>query len=789
MKTWLQSLFIYPLIAFLLLFGSLFAIYTMTIHNIKHNLVQQEIQHAKEDIFLLKSMIDEYSFQKKPELIQREIVRFATKKYVHKVFLIDLNHTIHYTNRAKYRDEKLDHVLNSKEKISLAKIMHTKHFNIQFNKELFLNVIQPLEFFFNPVTKKLEKGYLVIEYDFSSLIEQQIYMAQKTFLLLFLAITFLFLLFSLFVYKFLLKNYYELGKLLFHTDLYTTIPINKFIQTLKESIEKIAIMEKVFQNSEDAILITDGQKRIITVNPAFEKISGYKKEEVLGKKPEEILKSGLQNEAFYEHLWRNLTKRGKWSGEIIDKRKNGNKLYALIHIFSIKDPITGTITNYAAVIKDITELAKKQEIIQNLAFYDPLTNLANRAKFLHTLEEFIALGKRKEFHFAILFIDLDNFKEINDTLGHDIGDKLLQEFAKRIKNELREEDIAARQGGDEFVILLPNVSSGEAALEVACRLKNSFEEPVAISSHSLTISFSIGIALFPQDAKNAIELLKAADIAMYKAKEKRNNCILFQEKMQSEALEKLILKKELQQAIANNELILYLQPKISKQTHQVKGFEALIRWIHPKKGFIPPFKFIPLAEESTLIIPLTEWIFQEVNSILDKFQQENIQASIAINISARHFATKQLIKQITTNIKKEYIQRGLIELEVTESAVMEDINKAMHYLQELHSFGIKVSLDDFGTGYSSLQYLKKLPIDTIKIDKIFIDHIIDDNKDQAIVESTIEMADKLGMDTVAEGVETKEQAQFLEQIGIDYIQGYYYAKPMPFEEVLQFLKK
>ncbi|BAF70863.1 putative bifunctional diguanylate cyclase/phosphodiesterase [Nitratiruptor sp. SB155-2] len=792
MKKWLESIFIHPLLSLLLLAGSFWSIYFVTIDKIKTVTLEQELEHAKEDIFLLKSLLEEYSLQKKPRLIQRELVRFATKKHVQQIFLLCPNKVVRYANRRKWIGKRFEEAIDTQRAKHLLNEIDKKRYNVHIEDGRFIEAVIPLHYLYNPNKRRIEKGVMIIVYDLLPLIEQRTYAIQKLFFTLFAIMALLLALLFFFLYRFFLLKYQELGKLLLPTEntkcLFFT-PINRLIEAQKQAIERATVMKNVIQNSDDAVLITDHAKNIVDCNRAFEKMSGYTKEEIIGKKPEEFLKSGLQDSSFYQKMWKNILKKGEWSGEIVDKRKDGSLFYALQSIFAIKDPLTNKITHYAAITKDITELAKKQETIQKLAFYDPLTKLANRVSFLQTLDEFIALGKRESFPFALLFIDLDNFKEINDTLGHDTGDKLLQAFVKRLKSLLREEDIAARLGGDEFVVLAPGISSPSKALELACRLQNAFQQPLMVDDRPITVQMSIGIALFPQDAKNANELLKAADIAMYKAKEKKNRCVLFQENMQQEALEKVTLKQELKKAIEKNELMLYLQPKISVRTKKVEGFEALIRWNHPTRGFIPPSKFIPLAEESALIIPLTEWIFQEVDRLLDQLQQNGIESPIAINISARHFATDKLIEQITTNIKKEYIQKGLIELEVTESAVMEDINKAMHYLQKLHSFGIKVALDDFGTGHSSLQYLKKLPIDTIKIDKTFIDHIINDNKDQAIVESTIEMADKLGMDTVAEGVETKEQAQFLEKIGIDYIQGYYYAKPMPFEEMLEFLQK
>ncbi|WP_201332921.1 bifunctional diguanylate cyclase/phosphodiesterase [Nitratiruptor sp. YY09-18] len=790
MKKLFESLYVQLAITFALFFVSFFIIYAIFSSYSKNIAFNQAFDTNKENIFLLKSFIEERSLQKDATLIERELIRFATRRYLNKIILFDKRQQILYANRKIWIGQPIDQFVPLQELKILSQAINHERFKFHRVKDQIYSLI-PLSYLYNPITKKIAKGYLYIELDFSSLMQQIDRVMREAFLVLYLIITLLFLFYFFLSYRTFIKKYEKLSSLLLpqkqKSQFFTSI--DELIAAQSSAIEKMAMMHKVIQNSTDGVLITDDKKRILTINPAFEKITGFQEAEITGRKPEDFLKSNLMNQNFYENMWHSLNKNGRWSGEIIDKRKDGSNITLWQTIFTITDPSSGKITNYVSIIKDISELAKKQEEIRKLALFDILTDLPNRAHFLQRLDELVALNKRHPLPFALLFIDIDNFKDINDTLGHDSGDQLLQQFAIRVAKQIRQEDVLARYGGDEFVVIAPYINNAQTALEFSCRIREALKEPFVINGQHLQVYISIGIALFPYDAKDAKELLKGADIALYKAKEQKDRCILFEEKMQKQALENITLKQDLEKAInSRDQLTLYLQPKIDLHTNKIVGFEALLRWFHPKKGLITPDKFIPLAEEGHLIVPLTEWIFGHTNEILQNFEKNKISTSVAINISAKHFVLSNLQSHISGHIDTQFIKNKNIEIEITESAIMDNVNLAIKQLNALHDMGIKIALDDFGTGYSSLQYLKNFPIDIIKIDRNFINKIPHDEKDLAIIKSTVAIAQTLGMQSLAEGIETKEQLETVKHFGVDLAQGYYFAKPMPFEETLEFIR-
>ncbi|MBU0719986.1 EAL domain-containing protein [bacterium] len=799
MKKFSNSLFFYPLVALFAMFSALFGLYVFSLDKARTTMIQQYMHNSKEDVSLLKSIIEELSFDKKDSLIQREVIRAATRKNVKHLLLLSKDGTVLYGNRFHFSGKSLEQILEPGMASHYKYEMEEKpdiHTHPYFDE--LIDATLPINYLYNPIDKSVDSGFLLMLYDISLPLKEKREELQTEFLQIYLGISFIIMiLFYLYYRNFLTKLLYlEKISSQMHSSPKEKNPhksnifsLDKIVKRLIQTTKDLTIMSRVIHNSNDAILITDSQKNVISVNPAFENLTGYKSSELIGKKPETLIKSHMMSANFYENMWKSIQNEGRWNGEILDRRKDGSSYTAWQNIFSLHDPQTGELTNYVAMSKDISELMQKQKEIEYLAYYDGLTNLLNRSYFLNMLNNLIAQNNRHKHHFAIFYADLDDFKEINDTLGHAAGDEVLKHFAKLLKYKLRIEDIVSRLGGDEFAIISPDTTTPENALEIANKIIEISKTPVFINGKNITINISIGIALYPDDGENEQALLAAADLAMYKSKENgKNQATLFQDDMQKEANKRVHLREDLKNAILNNEFLLQYQPKVDANTKKISGFEALIRWKHPQRGLIPPYEFIPIAEESGLIIPMTQWIFKEVNDVCGRFKKlYKGTFSIAVNISAKHFQDQSLIEQIRFNISEKWIQEGCIELEVTESAVMGDIEMAKEQLNALHKLGVKVSLDDYGTGHSSLAYLKHLPIDTIKIDKSFIDGVPHDRQDCAITYSVIQLADMLGLSTIAEGVENEKQALYLASLGVDYIQGYFYYKPLLESDAIELL--
>ncbi|MBU1658173.1 EAL domain-containing protein [bacterium] len=790
MKKIINSLFFYPALALFIIFSGLLGLYIFSLEEAKETITQQTMQRSKEDAFLLKSIIEELSIAKKSSLIQREISRAATRKNIKYILLVSPDGTVLYGDRLHIISQTIEEVFGSIQASHYLKETRDKAgIHIHPTNSNHIDTTINLNYLYNPIHKILEKGHLLILSDLSAPLSEKKAELQTEFFQIYLGISFTILVLFYLYYRHFLRKLLYLEKI--SSQLQSSVKNRKFkqgedfsldtiVNRLTQTTQDLALMSHVIHFSNDAILITDKEKNIISVNPAFEELSGYNLKELLGKKPESLVKSHLMDQHFYINMWESIHKNGCWNGEIIDRRKNGSSYTVWQNIFTLQEPASGELSNYVAISKDISELMQKQREIENLAYYDGLTNLANRSYFLHLLNKLILQNNRIKHHFAMIYADLDDFKEINDTLGHAAGDKVLQQFALSLTQKLRSADIICRLGGDEFAIITPDITTPDGALEIANKIIGISKIPILIEGKMITVNVSVGVALYPDDGIDEKSLLKAADLAMYKSKENgKNQVTLFQEQMQKEANKRVQIREDLQNAIKNKEFILQYQPKVNTNTQIVSGFEVLIRWKHPKRGLIPPYEFIWIAEESGLIVPMTEWIFQEVNSVCGRFKEvSNHDFSFAINISAKHFQEQNLIVQIESSLQKQWIQNGCIEIEVTESAVMKEIEKAKEQLHALHGLGIKVSLDDYGTGHSSLSYLKHLPIDTIKIDKSFVDGITYDKKDRAIVSSTIQLAKNLGIITVVEGVETEEQARYVKDFGADFIQGYLYFKPL-----------
>ncbi len=547
----------------------------------------------------------------------------------------------------------------------------------------------------------------------------------------------------------------------------------------KKSEEEQKIASKVFETASEGVIVTDINGYIQFVNPAFSNITGYSIEEVKGVKPK-IIQSGRHNKAFYKNMWKELLSVGRWQGELWDRRKNGEvfPVWATISVIRGKD---GEPVQYSSVFNDVTNIKKSEEEIKYQAYHDTLTGLPNRQLFLDRLKLAISRSGRITGIFAVLFIDLDNFKNINDSLGHSIGDQLLRGAAIRLINCSREEDTISRLGGDEFTIIIESMNSEQDAISVANRVIKAMAEPFYNEGENLYITVSIGIALYPQDGETPEELIKNADIAMYHVKDYgKNSYKFFNKSMNEKVVNRMKLENKLRKAIDNREMELYYQPKIDIGTGLLSGMEALVRWNSPDGKVVSPADFIPVAEESGLICPLGEIVLSDACKQLKKWQDEGPCAlSVSVNASARQFEQKRIIRATREALAISGLGAQFLEIEVTESIVMSDVELSISVMRELNEMGIHLSIDDFGTGYSSLGYLKKFPIKTLKIDRTFIRDILSDDDDKTIAIAVISIGHSMGLKVIAEGVETRKQFDLLRELGCDEVQGYYFDPPVP----------
>jgi diguanylate cyclase (GGDEF)-like protein/PAS domain S-box-containing protein len=548
--------------------------------------------------------------------------------------------------------------------------------------------------------------------------------------------------------------------------------------------EYLQLTSKVFENTSEAIIITDADTKILRINRAFTEITGYSEEDIIGKSPR-ILHSSWQDTHFYEEMWQTIKEKGEWQGELWNRRKEGAPYAEWLSISAIYNN-EGEITNYIGIFIDITEQRKAQERIRQLAFYDGLTGQPNRTLFMDRLRHAMDKANRNGTKLALLFLDLDNFKTINDTLGHHTGDLLLQAIAHKLRQLVRHSDTFARLGGDEFTLILEDVAHMQEVLVIARKLLDVFKQPFELQDgKELFSSASIGICFYPDDGHSIHDLMRNADIAMYRAKSLGKNSFEFYvSEMNETARQRLELESGLRRVAREGGLSVHFQPQINIATNEAIGVEALIRWNHSEYGAISPDIFIPIAEETGLIVPISEWIFEHCCSQLRAWQEAGHRPlRMAVNLSAVQLRQSGFAKLIASVMEKYAIAPEYIELEITERVLMDTV-EASRALNELKAIGITLAIDDFGTGYSSLSYLRKFAIDRLKIAKPFIDDTPNNPQSSEIVLAIINMAHAMKMQVIAEGVETKEQLDFLRQNGCEEYQGYYFSRALPAADLL-----
>lgn len=546
----------------------------------------------------------------------------------------------------------------------------------------------------------------------------------------------------------------------------------------------------VFEGSNEAIIIADKAHRILAVNSAFVRISGFDAEEVVGRDLF-LDKSGRHDDDFYDAILMSLKDNGQWQGEIWNRRNNGEVYPAWKSISRVSDE-NGTADNFVAAFSDISAIKDAEARLYQLAYYDPLTDLVNRQMFSSQLEVAIERARRHKQRLALLFLDIDNFKLINDTLGHAVGDKLIQSVASRLKSTVRGEDIVARWGGDEFVILVEELKTAQGAALFAQKLMAALAEPTQVSNDDVNTSVSVGISLYPDDAETVEDLIKMADAAMYHAKDcGRNNYQFYRAELTDRAVEYLALQSDLRQALERREFLLHFQPLVSLKTGRIDAFEALIRWEHPTRGLVLPDAFIKVAEETGLIHPIGEWVLSTVCDLLRAWQGEGLMLTrVAVNISARELLHGNLVERVQEITRDSGLERNqlMLDFEITEN-LQQAGEKTIQAIEKLRAIGLGVSIDDFGTGYSSLHLLRHLPVDTLKIDKSFVCDLSESADSRAVIQAILALGHSLRLKVVGEGVETAAQLAFLRQQGCDLAQGFFFSKPVPAEAVPDLLSR
>jgi diguanylate cyclase (GGDEF)-like protein/PAS domain S-box-containing protein len=546
----------------------------------------------------------------------------------------------------------------------------------------------------------------------------------------------------------------------------------------KQQDNQLRLWAKVFEGSNEAIMITDAELRIVSVNRAYENMMGFSEAEVIGV---DTVAEGvrLHTHSFFRNLMSALREQGYWQGELSNQRKSG-QVFPSWYSISVVANAQGKSENYIAIFNDITEYKNSRAQIDFLAHHDNLTGLPNRVLLNDRLEMAINAASRQQEKVGVLFIDLDRFKNVNDSLGHAVGDQLLKEAAKRLSSTIRTGDTVSRLGGDEFVVLFSKIKDETVIADLTIKLREVLQHPYDLGDISLHITPSIGIAIYPDDGENASSLIKNADAAMYLAKEKgRNNYQFYTPLLNARTLDRLKLESDLRLALDHGGFEVHYQPQVISNSGKLWGAEALVRWRHPDRGLVPPADFIPLAEETGLIIPLGDWVFAQAARQVTAWRKQGLtHLVVAVNISVVQFRKDDFVERIETILKEEGAVSESIELELTESILMHDMESSIATVNYLRKLGFRIAIDDFGTGYSSLNYLRRLPVNVLKIDQSFVREMLDEPASLAIVDSIISLANSLGKETIAEGVETKAELDVLTERGCHLMQGYYFSKPL-----------
>ncbi len=562
---------------------------------------------------------------------------------------------------------------------------------------------------------------------------------------------------------------------------------NSKIRREKEASEARARMwATAFEHAAVGIFITDPDCRILETNRAFSQIMGYSHDEIVGRTPG-VWKSGHHGQDFYQSMWNNLQTTGQWRGEIRNRHRSGKLVDQWLTISAVKDD-AGSVTHYVAMFSDISRLKETERQLEYLAHHDILTDLPNRMLFNTRLERAIEHARRRRTMLAVLFLDLDRFKHINDSFGHTAGDALLKEVARRLRGNIRAEDTAARLGGDEFCLLLDPIHTKADAATVTGKILTAFQQPFRVENQEIHITPSIGIGLFPRDGEDAATLFRNADTAMYQAKSQGSNGFAFYSKtLTARAFEQVMLENALHKAIQNRELRLYFQPQVEMRTGKLIGAEALLRWEHPDMGIIPPSRFIPLAEETGLILAMGAWVFQAGCLQAKRWLDRGLHLGrLSLNVSGTQIRHGKLVAEVERALAESGLPPASLELEVTEGFIMEKAEHSIETLERLRDMGVGLAIDDFGTGYSSLSYLKRLPIQRLKIDQSFVRDIPGDPDDMAICRAVIALGRSMGLDIIAEGVETEAQRRFLLEHDCHNGQGFLFSRPLP---ALEFERK
>lgn len=557
----------------------------------------------------------------------------------------------------------------------------------------------------------------------------------------------------------------------------------------------LRLAAKVFENSQEGIYITNKQGRITQVNQAFSDITGYSAEQSLEQRPA-FLGSGWHEDYFSREIQPVLDRSGYWQGEVINRRASGSVFPALVGITAVLSDATSeaapsaeNLLGYITTFRDITEFKDNEQQIRKLAYYDALTDLPNRSLFLDRLSQEVQRAQRNHNHVALLFLDLDRFKVINDSMGHAVGDRLLTEVARRLKESIRADDTVARMGGDEFTIILNDLNSREdaesAATQVSQKALRALNESFVLQGRDVYISASIGIAVYPQDGDSNQELLKNADTAMYHIKEAgKNGYQFYTESMNARALERLELQNSLHRAVLENEFELNYLSIQSLQDKTTQGFEALLRWRHPEKGILEPEQFLAVAEECGLSVKIGAWVINQACGQMAAWQQQGISIErVAVNISRLHFSDGNLIEHVIDALDESGIYPHQLELEFQEALLMDDIGYTKAMLQDLKALGVRLSVDDYGTGFSSLHHLQQLPVNSLKIDRRFIENMPKSVDDTRLARAIISLAQSFGFSVIAEGVESELQVEYLASLGCQEAQGYYFGRPVPAEKI------